>query len=119
MYKKFLLVCLVIACFVLIPGILAAEPLGANYTEIKTETSPDRNPEDHDAYAGNVTELEVTGYTTTQSWQGYFGNVSGTIELSDASSNVLYNWSQAAAEGEIYAINDSASITWSSIRCYN
>ncbi len=55
------------------------------------------------AYAGNVTHLNVVGSTVTQSWQGYVGNVSGTVTLDDSASNTLYDWSLASPEGEIYA----------------
>jgi len=70
------------------------------------------------AYAGNITELTIDGISITQSWQGYFGNVSGVIELADASGDVMYNWSLASPQGEIYASTNS-SVTWSGIACFN
>lgn len=72
----------------------------------------------HQALAGNVTELEIFGYTITQSWQGYFGNVSGTIMLADVDDNVMYNWSLADPEGEVYASRIPA-VDWASIQCFN
>jgi hypothetical protein len=78
-------------------------------------TGPDNDP---NAMAGNVTELTVTGTSITQAWQGYFGNVSGTIQLANSADNVMYNWSLASPKGEIYASNAS-TITWSGIQCYN
>jgi len=98
--------------------VLAVQPFGANYTEIKTERAPADLAQDHEAIAGNVTELVINGFSTTQSWQGYFGNVSGAIKLSDASDNQMYNWSLASPEGEIYATT-TTSIAWEDITCFS
>ena len=96
----------------------AVRPSGANYTEINTSRAKAHDPQSVDAIAGNVTELNIRGYTTTQSWQGYYGNVSGTIELADSSDYVFYNWSVASPEGEVYA-STSDNVDWASISCFN
>lgn len=70
------------------------------------------------AIAGNVTEININGVTVTQSWQGYFGNITGGFVLSDASGNNLYNWSSVNANGEVYASKNS-TITWTNIQCFN
>jgi hypothetical protein len=77
-------------------------------------TSPTLN-----AVAGNVTQLTVAGTTVTQTWQGYYGNVTGTITLDDANNNTMYDWSLASPEGEIYA--STAAVTWTSgnVKCYD
>ena len=62
--------------------------------------------------------LSISGFSTTQSWQGYFGNVTGTIQLADSADNVMYNWSLASPEGEIYASTNN-SITWNYVQCLN
>jgi hypothetical protein len=36
-------------------------------------------PSSHQAQAGNVTELNIVAFSTTQSWQGYFGNISDLL----------------------------------------
>jgi hypothetical protein len=99
-------------------SVLAVEPFGANVNNINTTRSPDNNATSDYAMAGNVTELTVTGVSVTQAWQGYFGNVSGTIQLADNGDNVMYNWSLASPEGEIYASTNN-SIIWSYIQCLN
>jgi hypothetical protein len=101
--------------------VLAVEPFGANLVNITSpsERAPmDTAGHDDNAIAGNITEIDVTGYTITQTWQGYFGNVSGTVQLADNSDNVMYNWSLASPEGEIYASTNN-SIIWSYIQCLN
>jgi len=96
-----------------------ALPFGANYTQEATSRAPADSPANHSALAGNVTEITVTGFTVTQSWQGYFGNVSGTIWLADSSDNVFYNWSLASPEGEVYASINGTSIDWAYTQCFN
>ncbi|OGJ21279.1 hypothetical protein A3K73_05490 [Candidatus Pacearchaeota archaeon RBG_13_36_9] len=76
---------------------------GAGVTPGDSQTAPADEPESHSALAGNVTYMTVFGYSTTQSWQGYYGNVSGTIQLADSNDKVLYNWSALAPNGEVYA----------------
>jgi hypothetical protein len=73
------------------------------------------------AQAGNVTELRINTSTITQGWQGYYGNVTGTIVLDDALNNSMYSWELADPEGEIFATRDNNGISWdaSNIICAN
>ena len=94
-------------------------PLGAeNATTIRSETS---NTTLYPAYevpaiAGNLTELNITGVAQTKSWQGFFGNVSGTIILEDSSGMRFYDWSAAEPQGQVYAsVNNT--ISWTTVEC--
>lgn len=113
-----------LALFVCIALILAsffviAAPNGADVTPGTSQRANATNAgQDTGAIAGNVTELAVTGTSITQSWQGYYGNVSGIIQLADISDNVMYNWTLTTPEGEIYASNAS-TIRWPTIQCYD
>lgn len=96
-----------------------AAPNGATVESIGTSSSAPNDAtagNDTNALAGNVTEITLSGVSTTQTWQGYFGNVSGAIQLGDSSGNILYNWSLASPEGEVYA-SPASSITWANIDC--
>lgn len=97
---------------------LAVQPFGANYTFVNSTRAAPDSPAQIEAIAGNVTEINIEGFTTTQSWQGYFGNITGTIQLADAGDNQMYNWSLASPQGEIYA-STSNSISWPNIQCLN
>jgi hypothetical protein len=110
-----------LASFALLAGLtLAIQPTGANWTASSTTGAPADDPESHAALAGNSTFLDVTGIAATQSWQGYYGNVSGTIQLADASDEVLYNWSVSSPTGEVYATeNGTGQVTWSNIDCFD
>ncbi len=70
------------------------------------------------AQAGNVTALVVDQRRITQAWQGYYGNVTGTITLDDTNNQTLYDWALAAPSGEIYASNGSV-VQWNSMYCMN
>ncbi len=70
------------------------------------------------AKAGNVTALVIDNKRVTEAWQGYYGNVTGTITLDDAGNFTLYDWSLPNPSGEIYASNGSV-VSWSNIYCMN
>ncbi|MFH1290665.1 MAG: hypothetical protein ABIH92_04625, partial [Nanoarchaeota archaeon] len=104
---------------VMLAYVLAVEPNGASVTEISSETTPSGTAGNHSAIAGNVTEIVIFSEdSVTQSWQGYYGNVSGGLRIADASDSALYNWSLASPQGEVYASTNS-SITWANIQCFN
>lgn len=96
----------------------AIEPTDSNINEISSSTTIADIATGIPAIAGNVTELSISGFSTTQSWQGYFGNVTGTITLSDSGDNSMYNWSLASPQGEIYASTNN-SLAWDYIQCFN
>jgi hypothetical protein len=99
--------------------VLAVEPFGATITNISSVRAPSDNSTNNDAMAGNVSEMGIHGFTITQAWQGYFGNVTGTVMLADSSDNVMYNWSLASPEGEVYASTNGSGIIWNYIQCLN
>ncbi len=117
--SKLFLVTIVLGIF-LFGFVAAVEPFGANVTAVDTSRSDPLNypAGTHEAWAGNVTELTIEGVSVTQSWQGYYGNVSGTIILADSDEYRMYDWSLANPEGEVYA-SPSGSISWADVQCYS
>lgn len=117
--KTISLVLVVCALIVSFSFFAMAVPNGVSL-EIGTSTNTGSGSpgQDDNAIAGNITEMNVSANSITQSWQGYHGNVTGVITLEDSSDNVMYNWSLASPEGEIYASNAS-SIAWAGIQCYD
>ena len=88
----------------------AITPLSSSrYTEAPGQTTP--------AQAGNVTEINLNANAITQTWQGYFGNITGTIVLGDSNNKTFYDWSLASPNGEIYATRKSSTPVWASIAC--
>lgn len=118
MNRKTLLFLTFLSTILLVAGVFAAPSGVSSITGGASTTAQPANPDSIDAYAGNITEVTITGTSTTQAWQGYAGNVTGTIQLADSGSHVLYNWSQVNPRGQIYAsVNDS--INWSDMQCFN
>ncbi|MGV8086781.1 MAG: hypothetical protein ACP5N1_04065 [Candidatus Woesearchaeota archaeon] len=71
------------------------------------------------AIAGNVTEINFNANTITNTWQGYFGNITGSIVLGNSNNQTLYNWNLSSPTGEIYATRNSDVPAWGSIACAN
>lgn len=107
-----------IVALVGLPLVYAAIPSGATLSPISNETAPSDSAGSHAAIAGNITEMDLTAFSTTQSWAGYYGNVTGTIQLADAEDHVLYNWSLTSPEGEVFASTND-TINWAYISCFN
>jgi hypothetical protein len=70
------------------------------------------------AEAGNITRLTVTANRQTAAWQGFAGNISGSIVLDDASGDRFFAWSLFNISGEIYA-SRNGSINFNSIYPHN
>ena len=114
-FSRLFLLTVVLSIF-LFSFVSAVEPFGANVINLSSTRADPDSSGNTTAIAGNVTELAISGYSVTQSWQGYFGNVSGTIMLADNNDNVMYNWSLASPEGEIYASTND-TILWANVKC--
>ena len=105
--------------YFVVHGITGTGATGVNATEINSSSQIPPPPGSLEGIAGNVTEITTPeGWGKTQAWQGYFGNVSGTIMLADGADNVMYNWTLASPEGEIFASTNN-SINWVHIQCFN
>jgi hypothetical protein len=111
---------LVLALVFTFSVVSAVAPSGATLANISSQRATADSATTHNALAGNVTEIKITAFSPTQAWTGFYGNVSGTIELAytDGTDKVMYNWSLANPEGEVYAVQ-SSSISWQYIQCFN
>jgi hypothetical protein len=96
-----------------------ATPSGGTISVESSERTPGGQASNHSAIAGNITEITIfSGSGGSQSWQGYYGNVSGGLNIGDGSDNIMYNWSATTPTGEVYASTNS-SITWANLQCFN
>lgn len=104
---------------VLTASVVVALPTGptTDITTIKSERLDTWGPKTLVALAGNITEFNTDSSSITRTWQGYFGNVSGTIVLGDANNNTLYDWNIANPQGEIYAVRSATVPAWVNTRC--
>ena len=105
--------------YYIVHNITGTGATGVNVTNIISSKQNVTTPGQIEAMAGNITEIDMPGSSgTTQAWAGYYGNVSGTIQLADSSDNVMYNWSLLSPKGEIFASTNN-SIVWNQIQCFN
>ena len=97
---------------------ISAQPYGGNVTAGESSRfNASIAPTMAYAQAGNVTQLSIDGTALTTSWQGFYGNVTGTLILGDANGNKFYTWGNLSSpSGEVYA-SRSNSVTWASIDC--
>lgn len=108
----------VMSVFVSGTDIYIPAPARLNETSDTTFNYSQYDDESNDAFAGNITELTMDVIFQTKAWQGYFGNISGTITLDDANNWTFYNWSTAEPQGEVYASTNS-SIRWENVTCFD
>jgi hypothetical protein len=96
----------------------AADPVGPDtITPTSKGRRADSAAKNISAYAGNVTELIISATTVTDVWQGYFGNITGTVVLDDANNKSMYAWQDLSPAGEIFAVRTASAVTWASIEC--
>ena len=89
--KKFLLLIFVLSLIVYLPFAWGV-PGGANVTEGVSETGTATVVDTSSTEGGNITYADVYSKQLTGNWAGFFGNVSGSIVLADASSNTFFQW---------------------------
>ncbi|MEA3283115.1 MAG: DUF2341 domain-containing protein [Euryarchaeota archaeon] len=67
--------------------------------------------------AANTTNNNASAVINVSAWQKYYGNVSGSIVLSDSASDSLYDWtwSNESDVGYAYIVKNGASINWSAL----
>lgn len=96
-----------------------ADPGNVTITEGPSEKGNLVSTEDTTAAeAGNITHLDIDWTRLTSVWQGFYGNVSGSITLESAAGEQFYEWNSTTMEGEIMATRDSIT-DWTAINCTN
>ena len=98
-----------------------AEPTGPININVESSTAGQvsNSAVQVDALGGNVTQLTINASTITGFWQGYYGDITGNIQLADGSGNVLYDWNPGSSfspTGNIYAANQTI-IDWTDVIC--
>ncbi len=80
---------------------------------------PGDDPDNVTAKGGNTTFLFVNmSGGATNTWQGFYGNVTGGIFLEDAIGSHFYDWTVVDSVGEILATRELIT-DWSTINCTN
>lgn len=104
---------LLLTVFLLTLSLAVAAPVGANATAGASETGTSSSSTSIAIDGGNVTRAAVNSDSVAVGWAGFFGNISGTFFLSDASTNLFYQWTVGSMTGAVvYAANSTIS-DWS------
>lgn len=104
------IIMLMLAIIVLSFSMVAAAPSGGDATAGTSETGTSTSTTTVNIDGGNVTYVDVNSDVVTSRWAGFFGNVSGSLFLSDASANNFYQWSISSMTGAVvYAASGTVS----------
>ena len=111
------IVFLILLSVLIVASVMAAPTGPSTITTLGSSRYSTSSAANVSAVAGNVTELNFAANTITQTWQGYFGNITGTIVLGNSNNKSMYNWNISSPSGEVYATRASAVPTWASVVC--
>jgi hypothetical protein len=116
--EKFILIAFTI---LILTSIVLAEttPEGPSILELNSSRRTPAQASTLDAQAGNVSVISLSGTSSTQTWQGYVGNITGTIVLDNSAGNSLYVWNISDVEGEVYASESTIDFSYGNVECYN
>jgi len=104
------IIMLMLAIIVLSFSIVVAAPTGGDTTVGASTTGSSTASTAVSIDGGNVTYVDVNSDVVTSRWAGFFGNVSGSLFLADASANNFYKWSISSMTGAVvYAANGTIS----------
>ena len=113
--KKVTLTILVAIFAISLMNFALADPVGGSVTTGASSSMAASAAGTVNLTGGNVTEVNVSGYSSTTRWGGFYGEISGGIRLADSSSNVFYEWTVSnVTNAVVYAANGTIS-SWASI----
>lgn len=121
LHKKNRLVILALLFLLLFVAAVTAAPTGpSKITYVSNSTMPAspgvaRSGDER----GTITTVLINVTQQSLYWKAYVGNVTGKITLDDISNYTIFDWTLAAAEGEVYATRKTTSVTWTGIKCVN
>ena len=106
------IIVLMLAIIVLSLSLVTAAPSGGAATEGASTGGTSTGTSTVNIDGGNVTYVDVNSDVVTSRWAGFFGNVSGSLFLSDASANNFYQWSISSMTGAVVYAADGSVSDW-------
>ncbi len=67
-----------------------------------------------DTEGGNISGVNVSVATLTDRWAAFFGNVTGSIVLTDNASQNVYTWAWEPTDGGEVCVNTGGTFNWAS-----
>jgi hypothetical protein len=65
---------------------------------------------------GNVSEVHINAIIGTDSWQGYYGNITSNTLLADPDQHIMFRWNDSINKGQVFASRNN-SIAWDTVNC--
>lgn len=108
---------IIAAVLMILSGIAIASgaPGGASTTVGPTEQGTGTASTTQDLQGGNVTEVNVTGNQITGRWGGFYGSISGGIQLADSGSGLFYEWTVSDYTDAMVFVANSTVSDWASL----
>ena len=61
---------------------------------------------------GNVTPVNIVSNVITSKWAGFFGNISGSLQLTDSSAHKFYEWTISDMTGAVVYAASTTITDW-------
>ena len=108
---------IVVALVAAFTGIVSAVPDGAAMAaNVSASTRGAGTAGQDDAQGGYITGIDATVEQSTAKWQGYCGNVAGSIVLMDGNSHKMFDWgSSIAGGGTVLATTNASTPYWAGV----
>ena len=107
---------IVVALVAAFTGIVSAVPDGATADiNVSKSTMTTAATGTDAAEGGYITGINLTSEQSTAKWQGYFGNITGSIVLADGNGVKMYDWGEVGTvSGEVFATTSGSAPAWAS-----
>jgi uncharacterized membrane protein len=103
----------IVMVFALAATLVIAAPQDAQSAAGTAETYTVTGANAYSAEGGNITEVNVSSDASTSKWQGFWGNISGSLRLGDGTSNIFYDWSGITFQA-VYA-SPGTTLNWATV----
>jgi hypothetical protein len=109
-YQRIKSILLLLSLLIAFSSLVSAVPFGATTAQGATEHGTETSSTAATIHGGNASEMNVSGIAITLRWSGFYGFVSGGIQLTDATANKFYEWTVTNfTDSIVYAANASVS----------
>jgi len=110
------LLLIVLLIFLLSISFVASAPAAPSITYYSNSTYVSNITNRSVDMPGTITTVKLTSTQQDMKWKAYVGNVTGTLALSNAGGQAIYNWAAGTVTGEVY-ISRFSNINWAAINC--
>jgi hypothetical protein len=101
---------MILALTVMLASLVSAAPTGGLLVNGTTSHGSNSASTTRTIAGGNVSEINVSGTQMTTRWGGFFGSLSGSLQLTDATANKFYEWTVSNfTNAVVYATTASVS----------